>query len=347
MNTIQAFNEELTRRFTQWLLVQRYSACTRYRYPRTVRKFSSFISQKKVLDVTHLDVQEFLGKSAADGVSQKALRGELYALRVFFDFLNLGGLVKWVPPRMVKLRPQRRHVPRVLTQEQLRQVFGAANTKHERALVEVFYGTGCRTGELCTMRIENIDFDERRIRVSGKGGVRVVMFTKTVARVLRAYLGDRKTGYVFVDQKPQQRIRPQRTPSNQWQCHWKIYDEAGRHILTKTGFIGAKENMNRDQAVQYLTGLAKHDCLRRPVGLRPLSGSTIQSAIQRVGLRVGLKVNPYSFRHTFATHLLDNGADLRVIQELLGHDSIRSTQVYLHISKKQLQLTFDRCHPRQ
>jgi len=343
----RSLNEELTNRFSRWLGVQGYSSCVLYKYPRTVRQFTKFMRQTNILKVTHFDVQEFLAESAALGKTPKGIRDQLYALRVFFDFLNLGGLIKWVPPRQVKMRPLKRHIPKVLTEAQLRKVLVAANTKRERALVEVLYGTGCRTGELQTMRIENIDFNQRRIRVVGKSGIRVLLFTATAARALRTYLGARGTGYVFVDQKPLQRIRPQRSPNGQWHCHWKTYDEKGRHVLTKSGFIAARENLSYGDALTYFSKLAKHDRLLRPLGLRPLSHSAIQLAVQKIGLRAGLRINPYSFRHTFATHLLDHGADLRVIQELLGHNSIRTTQVYAHVSKKQLQRTFDQCHPRR
>lgn len=99
--------------------------------------------------------------------------------------------------------------------------------------------------------------------------------------------------------------------------------------------------------MRYFSKLAEGDRLLRPVGFRALSSAAIQKVVQTIGLRVGLKINPYAFRHSFATHLLDNGADLRVIQDLLGHNSIRSTQVYTHVSKKQLQRTFDQFHPRK
>jgi site-specific recombinase XerD len=127
---------------------------------------------------------------------------------------------------------------------------------------------------------------------------------------------------------------------------WKIYDDAGKRVLIKSGFIGARAGKNLRQATKYFRGLAKNDRIERPVGIRPLSSSAIQDLIQKIGLRVGIKMTPYSFRHTFATHLLDNGANLRVIQELLGHNSIRSTQVYVHVSKEHLTRTLDDYHPR-
>jgi len=343
----QALNLELAKRYVRWLVVQQYAAQTRYHYGRAITKFLSFVRDKSILKTTHFDIQEYLAVCAASGQSPKGVRSELYALRVFFDFLNLGGLVKWVPPRFVQLRPIKRHIPRVLSYAEIRQLLGATRTRHERALLEFLYSSGCRTGELCNMRVEDIDFEERRVRVRGKAGERVLLFTPKAAKALQRYLGGRATGYAFVDQKPSQRIRPQRTKYGQWQCHWKIYDENGHHRLTKFGFIGAKENLCYRQAFEKFSQLARNDQLLRPVGLRPLSDSAIQTVVHKIGLRVGLKINPYSFRHTFATHLLDNGADIKIIQELLGHNSIRSTQVYLHVSKKQVQRVFERCHPRK
>src|SRR5258706_2425004 len=116
-------------------------------------------------------------------------------------------------------------------------------------MVELLYGTVGGTGELRTMRIEEIDFNERRVRVTGKAGTRMVMFTGTAERALRRYIGDRSCGYVFIDQKPPQRIRPQRSKYGQWHFNWKIYDERGRHVLSKNGFVGARGRVSVQQAV--------------------------------------------------------------------------------------------------
>jgi integrase/recombinase XerD len=223
----RALNEELASRFCRWLVALNYSKSALDKYSRTVRRFSAFLHPTRLLKVSHLDVQEFLARSAAAGQTPRLIREQLYALRIFFDFLNLGGLIKWTPPRKIKMRPVQRHVPKVLTEKQLRRVLGAAYTKHERALLELFYATGCRTGEPRTMRIENVDFDHRKIRVTGKTGTRLLMFTPTAARTLRNYVGVRKLGFVFVEQKPPQKVRPRRTPRGEWQCRWNVYDEAG------------------------------------------------------------------------------------------------------------------------
>lgn len=346
--SVEAFHAELARRYDRWLVAQRYAVQTRYHYGRSVRKFAAFLGDRSVLETTHLDIQEFLASCALSGASPKALRGELYALRVFFDFLNLGGLLKWVPPRMVKLRPLPRLIPKCLTRDQVKKILAATKTAHENALIEVLYGTGCRTGELRTMRIENIDFRERRVVVSGKGNPRTILFTPTAVRALRQYIGKRERGYVFIEQRPPQRIRPQRSNTKgQWFCRWKVYDDRGRHVASRNRFVGAGVGLNYEQAVRHFSEIAKGDRLLRPLGLRPLSDAAIQTTVSKIGYRVGIALNPYSFRHAFASHLLDGGADIRIVQDLLGHASIRSTQVYLHVSKKQVQRVFERCHPRK
>jgi site-specific recombinase XerD len=345
MPSANSLNKELAARFQRWLLVQRYSPITRQQYGRTVLLFASFL-KGPVLETTHLDVQEFLSERAALGKSSRTLRNELYSLRVFFDFLSLGGLIHWTPPRIVQTRPLTPYIPTVLTVENVDRIFAATRNAQERALVELLYGTGCRTCEVRTMRVEDIDFKERRIRVRGKTGERVVMFVSSLAAALRRHLRGRRSGFVFIESKPLQRLIPVPTAPGGWRCRWKKYDELGHRVGIGNGFIRASKRMSYQQALSRFRTLARKDRVQRPLGVRPLCSSVIQKTVARIGLRVGIRVTPYAFRHTYATHLLDNGADIRFIQELLGHSSIRSTQVYAHVSKKKVQQVLERCHPR-
>lgn len=85
----------------------------------------------------------------------------------------------------------------------------------------------------------------------------------------------------------------------------------------RKGLGDSEKKMDYQQAWAHFVKVAKRDEAQRPLGSRPLSHATIQKAVQKVGLRVGIRINPRSFRHTYAMHLLDNGADLRTVQELM------------------------------
>jgi site-specific recombinase XerD len=340
-------NRELAIRFDRWLVLQRYSPVTRDMYTRTIREYNKFLDGKSVLRTTHLDVQEFLAQQAARGIRPRTVLYKLYSVRIFFDFLCLGGLIRWTPPRTIKMRSVPRHVPHVLTVQEVKRIIRATKTLHERALVEVFYGTGCRTDEVRTMLIENIDYAKRRIKVTGKAGTRYVLFSPSVEAAIRNYIGKRKQGYVFIEQKFQT-YRPNASPMSgkgSWKCRWKLYNKKGKLVGFRNSYISGKQRMTFNEAWAHFANIAKEDEAQRPLGSKPLSHATIQKAILRVGLRAGIRITPRQFRHTYATHLLDNGADLRSVQELMGHTNIRSTELYTHISRNIVEQAYEKYHP--
>ena len=339
-------NKELARRYERWLIAQHYSESTRVVYTRSVRHFSEFMGRTAVTRATHFDIREYLVEAAQKGYVPFTLKHELHALRVFFDFLNMGGLVRWVAPRLVRIRHAGSRVPRVLTETQIRKLLEATRNKREHALIEVFYGTGCRTGELTTMKVEDVDFTAKRIRVMGKSGTRFIVFGGPASKALRSYLGKRQSGFLFTDGKPFQRLRVYASSFGGWRCRWKEYDEKGKVATIRNGFVGHKKHRTYAEALARFREMTRSSKLKRPIGLRPLSPDSISQAVRNIGVRVGIKVTPYMLRHSFATHLLDHGADIRVIQELLGHSRLNSTQIYTQVSKVKLMDTFLRCHPR-
>jgi len=155
MKSSCALNMDLASRYSKWLLAQKYALVTRNQYSKAVRDYAQFLGEKRFADSNHFDVQEYIAVRETQGMSARALRGSLYALRIFFDFLNLGGLVMWVAPRLVRSRPLQPRVPRVLTKDQVGRLFTRTRTLFERAVLETLYGTGCRTGELLSMRIKD------------------------------------------------------------------------------------------------------------------------------------------------------------------------------------------------
>lgn len=339
-------NKELVRRYERWLTVQRYSFETRRVYVRTVKDFSQYMNRRTLTSANHFDVREFLVIASQKGHVTYTLRHELHALRIFFDFLNMGGLVPWVAPRFVKIRSPRPRMPHVLSEAQVHSLLRAASNPRERALVEVLYGTGARPGEISTMRVENIDFSAGRIRVTGKGGTRFILFGKPASRAIRQYLSGRRRGFLFAEGRPRQRICVYPAASGGWRCRWKEYDDNGRVKRIRSAFVGYKKHLTKAGALAKFKRIAKTSNLLRPTGRLPLRSDSISRAVRNIAARIGLHVTPYFLRHSYATHMLDHGADIRVIQELLGHGRLSSTEVYTHVSKTALTDTFSRCHPR-
>jgi site-specific recombinase XerD len=340
------FNQELSLRYAKWLLVERYSKITREMYARSVRNYSSFLGDRRVTRSTHFDVREHLYNLTKRGASPSTVRNELYSLRIFFDFLNMGGLVHCVAPRLVRIKHTVRRVPHVLSQSQVLKLIRSATGPHERALLEVLYGTGCRTDEVRTMKIEDVDFNARRIRVQGKTGPRHVLFGEATDDALRRYIGKRSQGFVFVKVRKGQNFNLYPTSPGGWRCRWRYYDNQGKHLGFKNAFIRASDHLSRPAALCKIWKLAASHITARPVGQMALCSASINKCVRRIGLRAGLRVTPYTLRHSFATHLLDNGADIRVVQELLGHLCLKTTEVYTHVSKPRIRESFDRFHPR-
>src|SRR5271169_3667557 len=140
MNSPYELNIDLTNRYAKWLVAQKYAVGTRSQYCLAVKEYADFVGRKPFTKSTHFDVQEFIADRAKLGRSARTLRSLLYALRIFFDFLNLGGLIAWTPPRMIRPRQLEPRVPRVLTKEQISRLFAGTRTRFERAVLETLYG---------------------------------------------------------------------------------------------------------------------------------------------------------------------------------------------------------------
>jgi site-specific recombinase XerD len=178
MPSAKEFNASLVARFARWLKVQEYTATTNRQYLASVGSLCCYLDDIPATQVTHLEIRDFLASIAQKGLKRATISRCMQALRCFFDFLNMGGLINWSPPRFVRLRRWRRAVPRVLTEKQMRVVLSATRDLHERTMIEVLYGTGARAGEVRCMRVEDVDLTARRIRVLGKCGFRYVLFPR-------------------------------------------------------------------------------------------------------------------------------------------------------------------------
>ncbi len=268
-------NAELVAAFERWLVVKHYSSSIQYSYLRTVRGFAAFLGPKSLGAAEHTDVRAFLTHDAHTPAMSNRLRIGLNAL---YRFLTFAGVVRRSPLWKVQRRKQPpRRLPRCLTEAEVAQLIASANSRRDRAIVEMFYASGLRLSELARLRFEDIDLKRRTIRViAGKGNKdRIALLGSKAVEALRAYFDERERAGVF--------------------------------------------------------------------GLSPRGISLV---IRDMGKRAGLgRVTPHMLRHSFATALLNNGADIRYVQELLGHAQISSTQIYTHLAIADLKRIHEHHHP--
>jgi integrase/recombinase XerC len=219
----------------------------------------------------------------------------LAAWRSFSRYCQRRGVIARDPARAVPFPRLPRRLPRTLPEVDLIAALDAlagddALTRRDRALLELFYSSGLRLGELVGLDHGDLDRSARLVRVRGKGRrERIVPVGPTALASLE---------------------------------RWMAVAPRARGRLDDPLFPG-----------QRAARLA-HRTVQRVVRAR---------LAQVAG---GLGVTPHALRHSFASHLLDHGADLRSIQELLGHRSLTSTQVYTHVSRARLRKAYDLAHPR-
>jgi site-specific recombinase XerD len=230
---------------------------------------------------------------------------------VNLDLMTLSCLIKWGseqgwcnPPERIQKLPYKRGIPNILSREDLNKLFAAMQPKH-RALFTVMYMCGLRMNEAVNLRWQDILGTD--IVVKGKGNkVRRVPLNKVAQEVLKE---------LSVEDQRRKRNMPERDTALNW-----------RLSVTPAGEL---ERSGRED----VTPKPRPDLLFPSLKTKGVL-TDIRKPIQTAKLKAGLtcKITPHMLRHSFATHLLDAGADIRTIQMLLGHQSISTTQIYTRVS---------------
>jgi len=301
---IQAFEDHL-------LLERRLSAHTSRAYRTDVTSLARFLSRGGggLSSATHASIRRWLAQLATRGYARASVRRKAAAVRTFYTWAARRGFVESNPAAMLARPSPASRLPTVLKPAEVDALASAPPSDgpiglRDRAALELMYGSGLRVAELCGLDVQDVDLDERRLRVMGKGGKeRVLPIGDYAAEALLAYLDLGRPA--MVPPVPERNAREQRASANEGALF----------------FNRRKRRMGSRDVRAMIEGYAR---------------STMQ----------GRKVSPHTLRHSFATHLLEGGADIRTVQELLGHASLATTQRYTHVSPGRLFDAYRRSHPR-
>ncbi len=282
-------------------------------YREWARRFAAFMAPLPVENAAESHVRSFLThlatvKLVSVSTQKQALNALVFLLREAFG-KSLGDFSDFTRAR----RPPR--LPVVLTREECRTLFDAMDGT-SRLMGELMYGSGLRLTELLQLRIQDVDLERRQIRVrSGKGDKdRVTMVPEALVERLKAHRArvralheqDRARGYPGV-WLPDALARKYPRAGESWEWQW---------------LFPSRQLMHDPR-----TGLRRrHHVL----------DATFQHAVREAARRARLdkRVTPHVLRHSFATHILESGADIRTVQDLLGHVDLATTQRYLHVMRK-------------
>jgi integrase/recombinase XerC len=316
-----------------------YLALNRNASAHTVRAYDSDLTQflahaaagagVKVRDVApkqldRLALRGFLGDLHKRGRSRASAARKLAAARTFLRYLRREGLIDDDPGALVATPKRDVRMPAHLSEDEMSALIESpagdtALAHRDRAILELFYASGLRLSELAGLDVDDVNLSAKMVRVLGKGGKeRIVPFNSSAAKAVREYLKDRDA---LVRQGPA-RVGPDRS--------------AGDVRLPLDGPRGRQADRRRRDPlfVNYRGGRLTVRSVDRLVRRYVAASST----------RMG--ISPHALRHSFATHLLQRGADLRVIQELLGHARLSTTQRYTHVNSAQLLEVYRKSHPR-
>jgi site-specific recombinase XerD len=315
--TSPAWDVTIQRLLDWFALVRGRAPLTIVTYARGLQGFLRFARAQDLLDpraVTHREIEEYLGWLGSRGRRPALLNQHLSALRAFYRYLEREGVVPHNPAALAVGPKRASRLPAYLTipeQERMLATLAAAATpsgQRDYAMVATALFTGLRCAELVTLRLDAVSFDGGFCRVVGKGSkTREVPLIPRLAAILTAYLRETRPGLVLTAESPY--VFPANRQSNLQA--WK----------TRRHGRGARPYRPL-QSRRY----------RLPLG-GPLTTRGFFYVVRvHCSAIVGRPVHPHMLRHSFASRLRAKGADLQLIQEILGHESINTTTMYAHIS---------------
>lgn len=294
-------------------------------YERELLGFTAWLAQRKnrepmegasadqlLRTIEHTDIRAYLGVLYDRGLSRASAARALAAIRSWFKWLARNGHIESNAASLVSTPRLPKHLPRVPSIEQMNRVVdsvgedAASWPTRDRAILELLYGCGIRNAELTGLNLDDIQWANEVILVRGKG---------------------QKQRYVPLGDAAAEALRA--------------------YLAERAARLTAASDKRRMTTPALFVNLQLRG-LGKPGGQARLTTRSVGRIVKRIAILRGLSadVHPHTLRHAFGTHLLEEGADLRAIQELLGHERLSTTQRYTQLTTAQLTEVYDRTHPR-
>jgi site-specific recombinase XerD len=297
-------------------------------YLRYLNKFEQFAHSIKISSPENITLDTinkyrlYLNRLADENGKTLKLITQNYhliALRAFLKYLTKQD-IKTLSPEKIELPKNPQRQVEFLEKDELKRLFEATGQEKEEiirlrdfAILQTLFSTGLRVSELASLKKDMVNLERREFTVRGKGSkLRLVFLSDEAAEAIKKYLSKRKDNHkaLFI-------------------AHSKIGESVEKQIASQG----------------HQSSHPKSKILNLP-GLTPRS---IQRIIKKYCLIAGIvkQVSPHTLRHSFATDLLQNGADIRSVQTLLGHASITTTQIYTHITNQGLRDIHKKFHDKK
>ena len=299
--------------FQIYLEVERnVSAHTQTAYLADVQEYARFLldnnfikKSDEIINAEPEALREYLSCLYRRRVKKVTVNRKVSSLRAFYNYVLRAGRIKNNPADMIQTLKTEKHMPAFLSVDEMFELLKPPEDHsfmnlRNRAMLEVFYSSGLRLSELAGLDLIDLDFNQKLVKVRGKGRKeRIVPVGDPALSAVSEYL---------------EKAAPVRKePTGK---------ETGAGVLNKPLFVNARGQRITARSIA-----------------RIVSEVTGHSGI-------GRKISPHALRHSFATHLLNAGADLRSIQELLGHESLSTTQKYTAVNINRMMEVYDKAHPR-
>ena len=275
-----------------------YSDYTIMSYENDITEFFNYINSEGLnyKNIEYSDIRFYLMYLKEKDDNNSSIDRKLSALRGFYKYLVNEEVVHNNVFSLVNGPKKSKKLPRYFDYNELEEMFLIPDTntalgQRDLLLLEMLYATGCRVGELVSIKVKDIDFNRRTILIIGKGNKeRYLNYGEYCEDILKKYLKD---GYLSLN-------------------------------INKSEFLFLNKNggVLTERGVRFI----------------------LDKIIKQTG--INKNISPHMIRHSFATHLLNEGCDLLTVQKLLGHESIKATQIYTHVTTDRLKEVYYHSFPR-